>query len=1306
MEAVGLRLLDPEAVSAAFKGSGVSPQLGWARINADRFTKVNTVKGPWKFLDELSMAPVALKTPTVKEVGLPAASPSVAGVQAAEQQGPQLSLAAVEDSVRSVAIEILGEGVIDSTGQFPAGAFDSLSAVELSNKISELLEITLPGTLVFDYPSVPAIAAYVYSKMKPATSVTAASIAVLPSTTTMAVSCTRHGADGAALPLRVTIASKTPQHLASNSSTPTSVGFDSISIVPFGRWDLEAGSSAGSGGSKSARVRFASWLPDVASFDPVAFQLTGNEAEVMDPQQRLLLETSWEAIRAVTTINTNASIDTSNNFSTSALGIDTGVYVGIQQMEYGGLAAQHLPAMGAYSATSTPFSVAAGRLSFTYGFIGPAVSIDTACSSAMVAAHSAAQHLERRGGAALSAGINLMLAERTTAAAQIAGMLTVNGRCKTLDAAADGYVRAEACIVMVLQSPDSVEMGSSGFSSSSAAPFLMMRSTFVNQDGRSSSLTAPNGPAQQRVLRGALDAAHALPHDILGLEMHGTGTALGDPIEVGAATAVLPGQGGLLPLRFTAAKSRVGHAEPAAGSIGILQAAAQLMNNKTLAIMHLSRVNPYISSIYGELASQGQATPFAPKQDGPSVSTSSVFAPAGNSWLATMGTSSFAFQGTNAHVILSSSASVSSPQEEEEIQQRAATPWQHKRYWYAASPTSLLGTAKALNSRTSSFITFQTNLKKSALSFLYDHRVRGRAVFPAAAMLETTSAAAQAALETHTGELITIQGISISSPLLMQPTTALELVCKINANAGEVVLETGSVQHLGAVGALVRKQSGRAKPSLTLMQRMYAQFMQEAQHIINVAVPEVGQAARASAQPAVNATGELSTSALLTQGQQSGSFTTHPATFDAMTHVVSALQSQKESSGPEAVVTRVPAAIDAFLSAAAGDSTSMNSCSGAFEGILPDGTAVSSFRAFSEKAKATSTAIGGFHAKPVRASTGAAAAAITAVSAAARMLVSSRKHEAAPFVTKKSKKVDAKFTIATVQKLVNNMLNTEVAPNQPLMEAGMDSLGAVELRTALNKTFSVELPATVTFDFPSVSALAGYIKTELETVAEEEQEDEEEGEDHHVQAVPMGIPQHANVARSAAPFSDPAIQMQQQPEGLSAAQVGQKVSAAVNRLLGSQVAPDQPLMEAGMDSLGAVELRTTLNTTFNADFPATITFDYPTITALTTFIVANVEEFQLEVPAVATADSAQLSLATAATAIAVQHQHPIMRPLAASLPLVVAEPQATTTAVVGIGALYPSSQPYVASVSGLSAFEHGMRTSTDLPRPIPLEVKI
>jgi acyl transferase domain-containing protein len=180
-------------------------------------------------------------------------------------------------------------------------------------------------------------------------------------------------------------------------------------------------------GNPTLRVRHGGFLAAVDAVDAALFGVTGAEADLMDPQQRLLLEVSWEALQAA---------------GPGAGGPDTGVYVGIQQMEYGGLAAPHLHAIGPFSATGGSFSVAAGRLSFTHGFKGPAVSMDTACSSALVATHTAAAYVRRGGGAsALAAAVNLMLSEATTAAAQAAGMLTPDGRCKTLDGSADGYAR-------------------------------------------------------------------------------------------------------------------------------------------------------------------------------------------------------------------------------------------------------------------------------------------------------------------------------------------------------------------------------------------------------------------------------------------------------------------------------------------------------------------------------------------------------------------------------------------------------------------------------------------------------------------------------------------------------------------------------------------------------------------------------------------------------------------------------------------------------------------------------------------------
>ena len=239
-----------------------------------------------------------------------------------------------------------------------------------------------------------------------------------------------------------------------------------------------------------------------------------------------------------------------------------------------------------------------------------------------------------------------MLAEGTTAAAQVAGMLNLEGRCKTLDASADGYVRAEACIIARIDPcfPDSHPAAPNSHPPSEQAgmgmanqPEIVLSGTCVNQDGRSSSLTAPNGPSQQMVIRGGLADAALEPWQVGGLEMHGTGTPLGDPIEVGAATAVL--QSRVMPLRMTAAKSRVGHAEPAAGVIGILQASLQLSRAEALSFTHLRTVNPLVGGILASAAAKGDGHPFLPKQDGPATAAAAALGQHES-----VGINSFAFQ--------------------------------------------------------------------------------------------------------------------------------------------------------------------------------------------------------------------------------------------------------------------------------------------------------------------------------------------------------------------------------------------------------------------------------------------------------------------------------------------------------------------------------------------------------------------------------------------------------------------------------------------------------------------------------------
>jgi acyl transferase domain-containing protein len=326
-------------------------------------------------------------------------------------------------------------------------------------------------------------------------------------------------------------------------------------------WDVDA--LSGGGAAATLPARFGGFVPDTDLFDVSMFGLSGGEAELMDAQQRLLLEAALEAL-----CQAGASLSQPSS---------TTVAVGIASAEYNNhLVPRYTAGISAYSSTGGALSVASGRLSYTFGFKGAALSVDTACSSSLVASHLAAGNVfsgVSSGG--LTAGAGLLLSPDTTAMFHKAGMLAADGRCKTLDAAADGYVRGEAIGAMLLQAVQQGDSECHGW-------LALFSGSAVNQDGRSSSLTAPNGPSQQEVMRQALAFAGLVAAAICQLQMHGTGTPLGDPIEVGAASAVLvDGARRVLPLAASTAKACIGHTEAAAGVMGLTHASVALSHRLT-----------------------------------------------------------------------------------------------------------------------------------------------------------------------------------------------------------------------------------------------------------------------------------------------------------------------------------------------------------------------------------------------------------------------------------------------------------------------------------------------------------------------------------------------------------------------------------------------------------------------------------------------------------------------------------------------------------------------------------------------------
>jgi acyl transferase domain-containing protein/acyl carrier protein len=395
-------------------------------------------------------------------------------------------------------------------------------------------------------------------------------------------------------------------------------GTDAVADVPRERWDIEAYYDADPDAPGKMYTRRGGFLDAIDGFDPRHFAITPREAISMDPQQRLLLEVTWEALERAGVAPDRLT------------GSDTGVFVGISTNDYGQilLRASDQIDPGMYFGTGNLLNAAAGRLSYVLGLQGPSMAIDTACSSSLVAIHLACQSLRNREcRMALAGGANLVLVPEVTVNCCRAKMLAPDGRCKTFDAAADGYVRGEGAAVIVLKRlSDALADGDS--------IVALIRGSAVNQDGRSGGFTAPNELAQQSVIRNALSAAGVAAADIGYVEAHGTGTSLGDPIEIHAITAAL-GEGRARPLVVGSVKTNLGHLEAAAGVTGLLKVALALQHGEIPPHLHFQQLNPHID-VGGfplEIPRGGKAWPRTAERR-------------------LAGVSSFGFTGTNAHAIL------------------------------------------------------------------------------------------------------------------------------------------------------------------------------------------------------------------------------------------------------------------------------------------------------------------------------------------------------------------------------------------------------------------------------------------------------------------------------------------------------------------------------------------------------------------------------------------------------------------------------------------------------------------------------
>jgi acyl transferase domain-containing protein len=396
-------------------------------------------------------------------------------------------------------------------------------------------------------------------------------------------------------------------------------GRDAIVEIPKNRWNIEALYDSNPNTAGKMYTRHGGFVPHLQEFDAQFFGISPREAASLDPQQRLLLEVTWEALE-------NACI-VPNQLSDS----QTGVFMGICGNDYWHhLLSRKFTEIDAYLATGNSHSIASGRLSYILGCNGPSLSIDTACSSSLVALHLAVTSLRHQEcHVAIVGGVNRIILPQVSINFSKARMLSPDGSCKTFDAAANGFVRGEGCGIIVLKRmSDAVASGD--------RILAVILGSAVNHDGKSSGLTVPNGSSQEKLIQQALNNSGVEPAQIDYIETHGTGTALGDPIEIGALGRIFSQKARSdRPLMVGSVKTNIGHLEAAAGIAGLIKVVLALQKEEIPPHLHFQKPNPHIN--WDELQL---------------VVPTEVRSWQKNARQRLAGVSSFGFSGTNAHAIL------------------------------------------------------------------------------------------------------------------------------------------------------------------------------------------------------------------------------------------------------------------------------------------------------------------------------------------------------------------------------------------------------------------------------------------------------------------------------------------------------------------------------------------------------------------------------------------------------------------------------------------------------------------------------